>query len=183
MTSSVVFVLWTCFSYSKWINSKGATLLCSGQGHGVQADRSGFCFLAVWQGSWALSAQTRDQSRACCIGGVQSHPLDHQGSPRLGLMPVSSLMALGSLSFQDLHLFFRKIRFKNNYLSPWTWASLRALVGYSPWGCKVGHSRANEHITALHWEDTQGALSPISNTWRIFHVINNHLINVFIIIF
>ena len=72
MTSFVVFVLWTCFSYSKLINSKGGTLLCSGQGHRVQADRFGFCFLAVRQDMWDLSSQTRDQSRAHCIGGVQS---------------------------------------------------------------------------------------------------------------
>ena len=72
MISFVVFVLWTCFSYSKLITSKEGTLLCSGQGHGVQADRSGFCFLAARQDTWDLSSQTRDQSRASCIGGVQS---------------------------------------------------------------------------------------------------------------
>jgi len=43
-----------------------------------------FFFLAMWS-MWDLSSPTRDWTQAPCIGSLEFQPLDHQGSPSLGM--------------------------------------------------------------------------------------------------
>ena len=48
-------------------------------------------FLATPRGMRDLSFSTKDQTRAPCIGSVESESLDHQGSPTLNFFKKSVL--------------------------------------------------------------------------------------------